>query len=195
MEKKFLKDSLGELQEIRPIELPVGDLGVEVIEAILVDAITLGEVIAEAIKGKDITQLLLMAAGLAAKYKNFGEVFGRAIAEFKDLQEAEAAQVIQTVKDEFDLENDALEQAIERLLDLPLVGYRETIDTFEQIRKVAMILKDKNATLGQKLRLLAENMDDLVDQGADIVGFIGLFLDTFKELFGLWSKEQDKAPA
>lgn len=193
---RFLKNNLNQVQAIQPLGIKEGEqLGVDTIEEILVDAITLGEVIAAAIKGQPITSLLLFTAGIAAKYQNFGQVFGQAIAEFKDLDEAEAAQVMETVKREFDLENDALELAIENLLDLPLMGYRETIDSFEQIRLVASILKDKDTTLGAKLKALAENLDDLVNQGADVVEFFGKVLDAFRTLFNMWDKDQEELKA
>jgi len=93
------------------------ELGVDNIKAAFKTILEVGEMIIELVKNFSIPAALPVILELA-KVSTYIPVFKQALQEFKDVTPAEAEEISRELKINFDLKNDNLEKAIERVIDL-----------------------------------------------------------------------------
>jgi hypothetical protein len=106
-------------------------LGIENLKQVIVVAANLGKQIEVAVKGGlkliDLLGFVDDFTAIGAVIKNKEAI----VAEFKDLDDAERAELLAYVKQNLDLENDGLEDKIEKSLTI-LVDILDFVGTFKK---------------------------------------------------------------
>jgi hypothetical protein len=134
----------------------------------------------------DFSPAQLLALGsILGKYEDPRETFTAALAQLKDLEKDELPDVLEAVKEGFDLENDDLERKIETLLSVLVNGGSEILETLDLVAGIVATVKDKDKGVLTKIKELATKIDDVIDQGSD-------FLDAYNDFRSAWSDIFDK---
>ena len=159
------------------------NLGIEQLKEVIADFFGTIDAIIDLFNGK-ASDALVKLAGIVGKYQNFSEAIGIAFDQFQDLSEEESVEVITHAKQAFDLEDDFLEEKIERVMQLPVTGYAEFLDTVELIDDVQGVLNDPEATRWEKTRAMFTLVSTQgFDQGQDVVAFVVETIAAVKNLF------------
>lgn len=159
------------------------NLGIEELKEVIADFFGTVDAVIDLFNGR-ASDALLKLAQIVGKYQNFQEAIGVAFDQFGDLSEEEAVEVIEHAKEAFDIEDDFLEEKIERVMQLPVTGYAEFLDTIEVIDDIQTTLTDPEASRWEKTRAMFTLISSKgFDQGQDVVAFVIEAIAAFRHLF------------
>ena len=166
------------------------DLGVETLKNVTTDIFKIAAVATSLAKEFSYDKLFAMLE-VFGRYENFSATAGKAVAEIKDLDPEEAQEVYNHATAVFDIEDNQKEAKFERLFYLPVLSYKEVLETRDAVRDVRNILKSDMNWVG-KASALSDMSTSLFNQGRDVVGVALEYYMAITDLFEEGTKVEAK---
>lgn len=156
--------------------------GTDVLDELVVDIFSAVDAVGKMLKG-DLTTGLLAFAALITKYKNYQPILSEVIAQIKDLDAGEARELFATLKEEFDIEDDELEEKIENIIEIPVNVYEKVGAIATLYEEIAEILQDEDLDGWAKLEKITDFNTEIIAQIRDIIRLVKESVDAVKALF------------
>lgn len=165
----------------QPILRAGEEFGIDQLKEIIADVFSAVDGFVKLFDGQFPNALLTFAA-IAAKYQDPKEIFGAALEELKNMDEAEALALWQEAADEFDIEDDELEAKIEALLKLPVVTYAEINDVISLLASIQDVIKNENLSFFDKVKGIIELNEEIFQEGEDAIDLVVLWVNTIRDI-------------
>jgi len=163
-----------------------GKLGIGELRKVLGDFFVLADAVYDIVSAKNVYGGLTKLVEVIGEYKDPSAAFGLAWSQFKDLDSVEAIAIYDGVVEMFDIDDDVLEEKIEKVLMIPVMGFKEFSEASDIIKRGHKMNEDLSGFA--KVKALVELFsEEGLDQVWDTYEF---FLTAFTAISDLFEKKK-----
>lgn len=155
--------------------LEAGEYGLDTIQMVVMDILRIVTILVALFK-KPSTALFFDLALIVAKYDEPKAVFILAWNEFKDLDKAEQKAVMDTIRDNFDLDDDDLETKVENLIGVILKAPNQSLESIDVVLGLVSTIKGfKDDPIETIKKVSHDHIPKIIDEGFETWEWIESF--------------------